>query len=373
MGLFSALFPRVPSELEAALNAPLASPWSETDHLATITAESLWGIPHADAPLSRSEAMTLPSVVKARNLIVSSISRLPIHARNAQGRMSRDPLFSGGLSYGLTDQVVLAAIVDDLIFYGRSYARISERLTNGQLSRIEWIERSRIQVTERGAILDGSPVPARDIIRFDSPLPGLLDSGREALRTLRDLERAASEAGYVVPPIVLKQKSGDDLHPEEVRELVATWQNARKKRGGSVGFVNDAIDVEVLDQSREQLLIAAQNWSVLQIARLTGLPAHFLDGAVSGSALNYINQAQKNRELLESLSPFMETITGTFSMFLPYGQTAEFDTQELIMQDRKGRFDEYETALRAGFMTVNEVRALEGLDPLPETKESNDD
>lgn len=369
MGILDFILPRVPSDLEAALSAPVASAWSETDHLSTITAEMLYGSANVEAPLSRAEAMRIPSVAKARNLIVSAISRLPIHSTG-----HRDPLFSGGLSVGLTDQIVLAQIVDDLLFYGRSWVRISERIETGYPRNVEWLDRSRVQVTERGHIVDGEHVSGRDLIRFDSPLPGLLDSGRDALRILKDLERASGESGYVVPNLILKQTGGgDDLTPDEVRELVAQWSNARKRKGGSVGFVNEAIDVEVLDQSRENLLIAAQNWSVLQIARLTGLPAHLLDAAVDGAALNYVNVQARNRELLESLSPYMECIEQTFSLFLPYGQRAQFDTTELVMQDRAGRYDEYATALSAGFLTVNEVRAMEGLEPLPEKEITNED
>ena len=49
------------------------------------------------------------------------------------------------------------------------------------------------------------------------------------------------------------------------------------------------------------------------------------------------------------------------STLLPRGQRAVFNFDAVLRADTQTRYDAYETGLRAGFLTIDEVRALEGL------------
>jgi phage portal protein BeeE len=62
----------------------------------------------------------------------------------------------------------------------------------------------------------------------------------------------------------------------------------------------------------------------------------------------------------------MLSIEQTLSLFLPNGTEVKFDTSELLKEDTKGRYENYAVALSAGFLTKDEVRALENLEPLPD-------
>ena len=88
-----------------------------------------------------------------------------------------------------------------------------------------------------------------------------------------------------------------------------------------------------------------------------------MDGAISG------NVTAKNRQLVdEALAPYMIAIEQTLSMYLPAGTTVEFDTSVLLRGDIKERMDMYKVAIDAGIYTVEEVRAMENLDPRTNTE-----
>jgi hypothetical protein len=262
-----------------------------------------------------------------------------------------------------------------MLFYGRAFWLITEKTFDGRPLHIRYVPEAHVE-TKDGLLVKafGKPVAANDFIRLDANNEGLLNYGAGVIREALEIESAAREAGASpVPHIVLKQKEGNDLGQEEITGLLARWTAARRKKGGSVGFVNKAMDVESLGQHSENLLIDARNVAALQVARALGLPAWAVDATVQGASLNYSNQASRNRELLDALTAFIVSIEQTLSMFLPTGTDVKFDTAELLREDTKGRYENYEVAIRSGLLTVNEARALENLEPISEdvAEESN--
>lgn len=353
----------------------IKSAQSDNSHLERLTIESVYGTPPDDSlVINRATALGIPAVAKARTIMTSSIARMPLMAVKAGEPVPTQPSLLKQLTKGTTNFDVLTWIIDAMIFYGRAWLIVTERDARGTPLFVQVVPESEAEVKD-GTLSKafGRSVSRFDVIRIDAPHEGLLTYGRSALRTCLEVERAAAEAGAnPVPAIVLKQKEGTDLRQDEVTTLLAQWRAARRKRYGSTAYLNKGLEVEALGQSSENLLIEGQNWSVLQVARLLGLPGHILDGSVQGSALNYINQASRNRELLDALVPYYLPIEQTLSLFLAYGTDVVFDTTSLLRQDTKGRYEEYSVAINAGFMTPNEARALEHLAPLPDTERTPD-
>lgn len=350
----------------------IKSAQSDNSHLERLTIESVYGTPADDSlVINRATALGIPAVAKARTIMTSSIARMPLMAVRAGEPVPTQPSLLKQLTKGTTNFDVLTWIIDGMIFYGRAWLIVTERDARGTPLFVQVVPESEAEVKD-GTLSKafGRSVSRFDVIRIDAPHEGLLTYGRSALRTCLEVERAAAEAGAnPVPAIVLKQKEGTDLRQDEVTALLASWRAARRKRYGSTAYLNKGLDVEALGQSSENLLIEGQNWSVLQVARLLGLPGHILDGSVQGSALNYINQASRNRELLDALVPYYLPIEQTLSLFLAYGTDVVFDTTSLLRQDTKGRYEEYAVAINAGFMTPDEARALEHMSPMPEPKQ----
>lgn len=346
---------------------PFESPWSDNSHLETITMASLYGLTPDTLPVNRTSAMQIASIAKGRNLIVTSIARMPLKATRNGTQATNQPTLLTQLEVGTPNFITLSWTVDSMLFHGRAFWLITGKTFDGRPLHIKYVPESQVE-TKDGQLVKafGKTVSRADFIRLDANNEGFLAYGSGVIREAQEIELAAREAGASpVPSIVLKQSEGNPLTQEEISSLVAQWAAARRKRGGSVAYANKSIDVESLGQHAENLLIEGRNYAALQVARALGLPAWAVDATVAGASLNYSNQASRNRELIDALTGFMTSIEQTLSLFLPSGTEVKFDTAELLKGDTKERYDAYAIGLAAGFLTKDEVRARENLDPLP--------
>ena len=65
-----------------------------------------------------------------------------------------------------------------------------------------------------------------------------------------------------------------------------------------------------------------------------------------------------------SIQPIAERIEAAFSDLLVRGQTAAFKYDSLLKTDTASRYDAYAVALSSGFLSVDEIREYENLDPM---------
>ena len=375
MSWFETLFgTEIPArqELSAAYieEAALVSPWSDNDQLEQLTMNSLFSVDPQAIPVNRKTAMSIPAVAKGRNIVATSIARMPLIAEKNNRPLATQPAFLTQLQNGVPNFTTVSWIVDGLIFYGRAFLLIEERQANGVPKTFKFVPEWHAE-TQDGVLVKAfdKNVARGSYVRIDAHHEGLLNYAGELIRDVKELERTAAEVGASpVPSVILKQREGSTpLNSEEKASLMAGWSANRRKRFGSVAYLNSAIDAEVVGAPAENLLIEGRNFSVLQVGRAMGIPAYFLDGSVDGASLTYTNVSGKNRQLIdEALAPYMISIEQTLSMYLPAGTSVEFDTSALLRGDTKERYDAYAVALTAGFYTVNEVRDLENLEPLPE-------
>jgi phage portal protein BeeE len=90
-----------------------------------------------------------------------------------------------------------------------------------------------------------------------------------------------------------------------------------------------------------------------------------------GASLTYANREQDVQNLLTTtLNLPIVVMQETLTSLIPNPQFVRFNTAALLRSDLETRYRSYETALRAGFMTVDEVRQLEDRQPLPEGQQN---
>jgi HK97 family phage portal protein len=173
--------------------------------------------------------------------------------------------------------------------------------------------------------------------------------------------------------------SGKLIHPskltkEEAQLLAEQWDLAHGGGSRVTGVLSGGMDYEVLSFSADQLqALQSRAFTVAEIARALGIPAHLLNAATgvagaSGAAMTYQNVVMVWRELLgTTLKPvYGQRLAEAMSSFLPRGTSVMFDYSDFMEDDQAARFNSYQVALSAGFMTVDEVRAKEGMAPSPE-------
>jgi HK97 family phage portal protein len=115
--------------------------------------------------------------------------------------------------------------------------------------------------------------------------------------------------------------------------------------------------------------LETQQFNTTQIARLMGTPASLLLAAVEGNSQTYSNVEQDwigyvRFSLMKALREMEEAITDV----LPGKQTTRFTLEVLMRTDTKTRYEGHKLAIDAGWLTDDEVRGIEGWQPLTDTQ-----
>jgi len=348
-------------------NATLASPpqWADDSHLAVIS--QLYGLADAsDIRITRRMAMSLDVVAKGRRVLATNLGRMTLVNRKGNGPA---PLQMAFLQQPEADRPLASTLVwtvDALMFRPRTWWIVKQRDFAGWPARggCKLLDYDDAEFDENGKLVKawGEPVEPRDVIQFDAPDGGLLHDGARTLRRAIILDRAASLAeDNPVPSINLENTGTRELGEQQIRELLESWMNARRKYG--VAYTDRSIKATPLGIDNAQLLLDAQNRMDLKLARQIGIPAWAADVALEGSTLNYQNRSSRAWELIDLfLSTYMTPIASRLSMndCTPVGWTTTFSTDDLTRPDVKERFETYEIGKRAGFIDDAWIEAQEG-------------
>lgn len=296
--------------------------------------------------VTRSVAMSIPTVSRARDLLASLVASLPIRRYGtAWTGESLEEIALPPEAWQLapdqstTRTHVMAWTFDDLFFYGRSVWYVTARYANGFPARFQWLPWCEISVDVplwagnapiggiRSISFQGQQLPLRDVILFSSPVQGLLEAGWRAIATAQRLDAAAARfAVSEVPAGWLQQTSGDDLSVDELADLAAGWQEAR--RTNTIAALNQYVEwhESSMDPSRLQL-VEARQYQSLELARLANVPP-FLVGAPSGTGMTYLNAQDASAQAVRyGALPYIECIEQTLSSeaVTPRGQLIRLD------------------------------------------------
>jgi len=340
-----------------------------------------FGINVASDRVSRFEAMGIPTVKRARNIIAGTIGTFPLVCTRTAGtgvaRVDR-PLLTQP-DPDTTLQYVLTWTVDDLIFYGVAWWRVTARDLQGYPAQVERLDRSRIRLdyTTGTVHVDGAPAAPRDLIRFDSPDEGVLNVPGTTLRTALLLEAAVRRFAVMdIPSGVLKdtRAEGANLTAGEVDQLLAGWRSAREKY--ATGYLHRSLDYVPTAFNAQQLqLLEGRQHQALEIARMFGLAAGHVN-APEATGMTYRNGEAQRRALVdESLRDYMTAITQRLSLgdVTPRGQAVDFDLAKYLRGDKSEAIASAVTASGGPVLSTDEARAqlldLPPLDPAPASQE----
>ena len=112
--------------------------------------------------------------------------------------------------------------------------------------------------------------------------------------------------------------------------------------------------------------LESRNYGVLDVCRLFGIPPKFLAAELGGSSLSYSNNQEAYVDLIrQAYIPVADRLEVAFGEAIPTTQRVQTNYSSLLRADIRTRFDTYSIARTNGILTVNEIRALENLTPLP--------
>ena len=324
---------------------------------------------------TREQAMSVPSVARARNIICSTIGSLPLETYNHFTKehiepnrviMQPDPRIAGSAIY--------AWIAEDLLFHGVAYGQVLDSYAASDNSRVRaWtrVAPNRVSFTlnSNSTIItayqiDGIEVPnsgVGSIIVFSGLDEGVLNRAGRTIRAAQELEKAAElYAKEPVPTMVLKS-NGTNLTPERITKLLESWKVARSTR--ATAFLNADVELNALGFDPEKLqLNQARQYLATEIARAVGIPASFLSAETT--SMTYSTTVMERKALIDfSLRNIITPIEQRLSAadFVPNGVEVRFDIDDFLRGSALERAQVYEILNRIGAMSVEQIQEEEDL------------
>ena len=277
-------------------------------------------------------------------------------------------------------------MVTGLALYGNAYARI-ERDNNGQVIALRPLDPRKVWVSVNPTTyalvfgVEGKTLTSNDVLHahlqpaaVSEPFGlGPIQAARADLHGAARIRDYASQwfDGTGQPTGIL---SSDAATYEDAIRVRDAW-NGLDADGTPVDQSRNPSRVKVLPKAftysplainpRDAQWIEAQEFSILQVARLFGVPSTLMLAAPQGGSMTYSNVEQDWISFTRfSLMAYLRPLEEALSAVTVRGQEVRFNLEALLRSDTKTRYDAYKIALDAGFMTIDDVRALEGRDPL---------
>lgn len=327
--------------------------------------------------IDRAEAITIPSVQQARNIICGIISGMDLSTYvKATGEEIPNLPWVNQLERNSPNNVTLSWIVDSLLWYSVAYLQVVEQYSDDlRPSRFEYIRNSRVTVELNKNntyvdqyFVDGKEVPMSGIgslVTIQIGKDPILTSGARILRSALDLEKAVSVASATPQPAGILKNNGSDLGEKEVAGLLAAWRRARDTR--STAYLTASLEYQPTAFSpKDMMYVDALQNSSAQIARLFNLDAFYLNCDMNNSMV-YQNILDNRRQLVSfTLAPYIQAIEKRFSQddLSPVTQEIRFDIDSgFLRADPMERLAVIEKMLQLELITVEQAREMEDLSP----------
>lgn len=328
--------------------------------------------------VSPDRAIGIAAVFRAVDILETSVSQLPVGVwRNGEELEVPTTSIVARPNLDCSRGAFFAQTTVSLATAGNAFWKLTRNSPTAAVTNVEVLNPHNVFIdVENGKTVyryEGKVFQKWQIKHlFHTRLPGWnrgvgpIQAAQNELRGALDLRNYAdqwfSSAG--VPNGVLK--TDQVLAPTDADAIRARWHATQATNGRDVAVLGQGVSYQPVYLSpADAQFLESQQFSISQVARIFGIPATYLLAGVEGNSMTYTNLEQVDTAFVKyTLMKYLSEIEAALSDLLPRGQEVKFKVEVLLRADLKTRYDAYKTAIEAGFLTANEVRAREGLLPL---------
>jgi HK97 family phage portal protein len=324
----------------------------------------------------------LPVVVACRGLLADTLGQLPLITLQGRRPLPRQPPLTvrpNPLEYRW---LTFHRLTNNLTRWGYTFLRVTDWTAAGNPAAVRVLDPGAATPVFDPVTGDLDTVwfagdeltPGLDVVwipyrveRAGSPGEAPLAACDRALELYAELFAMAGsfwEAGYPSLIVEVAQRLAPGQAQAIKRQLIDSMGGRHEPgvvdQDGKVSAIgSSAVEAQLVES------IAVAN---AEIARAFLMPPSLVNVA-SGDSLTYSTvEGEMRRWLATGLGAYCNRFEAAFDDLTPAGQRSRFDTTELLRADLTSRVEAYSTALAGGaWLTVDEVRDLEGLDPMPDT------
>lgn len=316
----------------------------------------------------------IPGVWRARMLISQAIGGMPIGSWRAD-QPTDPPAILREPNPGEDRFNTVCAWVCDLLDHGNAIGVITARDLGGNPTSLQPVPASIVEVgrSEAGSVVYkiGQAVYGKSEVFHAKGMSGPADlRGMGVLEAhLNTLTRVTAEQDYAsksfrsgVPSGLIRVKD-PDLQPEMAADIKADWMAAMT--GNQPAVLSELIDFEAIAWTpSDAQMVEARQLSLTDIANCYNLDAYWLNAP--STSMTYQNVQTASMQLSRfTLGPWITALEAQFSRLLVRGQDARFNRDSILREDTATRYANYKSGIEGGWLTLEEVRAAEGLEPLP--------
>lgn len=367
---------RIGTTVADMMNVEPVAPNIVTAAEVNYTNPNAWWWDGSNLPVSRAEAMSVPAIARARNIMCGTVGALPLERySDMTGRhLSSIPLYYQPDPVS-PRSVTYTWLADSLLFYGIAFAQVLETYAeDNRPSRFRWVDPQRVTPQYNanntmivGYQLDGAIVPntgVGSLLAFQGTDEGLLNRAGRTIRTAIELEKAANRAASEPMPTTVLKSTGIDLPGAQITELLTRWKRSRQER--STAYLSSGLEMQAIGfDPKSQQLVEARQFIASEIARACSIPAWYLNAETA--SMTYSNTEQERRTLIDfSIMPLLlKPIEDRMSMndIAPRAVSVRFDLEEFFRGSAMERLEVTAKLLELGLITVPQAMEREDLSP----------
>jgi HK97 family phage portal protein len=325
-------------------------------------------------PVNETSALEVAAVFAAVSLLADSVASLPIRSvRHVGDRVESRPVprwLSG--SSTVTQYELIHMIVSSLALHGNAYIYIDRE--NGTLPlSLTPLHPNNVQVNvinrQRYYTVNGGTIPQDSMlhIRWWTPpqaATGLspIEMQKTTIGLALSMERHLAQFyGEGATPSSVLEVDGD-LTADQAKALQATWETQNRRRRRPAVLTNGMKWRSITADAASMEMNASRELQIAQVARIFRVPAYMI-GARGESNTYTNNEAAGQHFVTYTLLPWLRRIEAALSSLMPSPQELMFDTAGFLRADQMNRYRAHGLGIQYGFLTPNEARAVEGLEP----------
>ena len=337
----------------------------------------------AGVTVTEQKAIGLPAVFRAVALISDAIAGLPLHAyRDISGggraRLGKQPDIITKPHPDMTQFEWLELVMVHLLGWGNAYLW-KQKDAFGRVVELWPIHPSEVKpgrASDKTKVYQwkGDGYSDAEILH----IPGLGYDGVVGLSPIRAAatsigtalaaeENAASfyGSGSMLSGIL---STDQKIDTDTADRLKARWKqsNSGLAHAHDIAVLGSGATFEPISVNPvDAQLVESQRWSVAQVARIFGVPPHLLMDTEKSTSWGTGIEQQSIGFVTYTLRPWLIRLEQRLTPLLPpSNRYVKFSVEGLLRGDTKSRYDAYAIARQWGWMSPNDILALEDRPPI---------
>lgn len=328
--------------------------------------------------VSEDRAMQLPAFKSCVDIIVDSISALPIYLYKEelngdvkpQSNDNRVRLLNEDSNRYDTAIKIKRLMVKDLLLYGRAYlVRDKEGIHHLEFTKmqVQLLTSTGYSPAKKEYKYQGSfgevKIDEENIIEISTGKDGVLVHGNELLQSAineQEFQSALLKNGAVPIGVIKAASRLTDKAIDRLRGSFEALYGGPKKAGKTVIF-EEGLEYQQISLRPDELqLHETSKQTVASIARLFNVP----ESMINSSANKYASLEQNNIHFLQyTIAPLIKLIEESLDkqLLFPYekqeGYYFRFDTKEFLRTTEKEKIETTISMFEKDLITKNEARA----------------